>query len=93
MPRRKEEETSPLKAAALFCIVVGGAMIATTYSGILELFKGYIGGIILLAAGATLFAYDKAPDQTVQSLTAFLNFLHAIAKSLVELVKSRLVKK
>jgi len=68
-------------------------MIATTYSGILELFKGYIGGIILLAAGATLFAYDKAPDQTVQSLTAFLNFLHAIAKSLVELVKSRLVKK
>ena len=34
-------------------------MIATTYSGILELFKGYIGGITLLAAGATLFASKK----------------------------------
>jgi len=93
LPQRKEQETSPLQVAALFCIVIGGAMIATTYSGILELFKGYIGGIVLLAAGATLFAYDKAPDQTVQSLTAFLDFLYAIAKSLVEFVKSLVAKK
>jgi len=68
-------------------------MIATTYSGALELFEGYIGGIILLATGATLFAYDNAPDQTVQSLTKFLNFLYAIAKDLVELLKSWVVKR
>jgi len=47
---------------------------------------------VLLAAGATLFAYDKAPDQTVHSLTAFLDFLYAIAKSIVEFVKSLVVK-
>lgn len=68
-------------------------MIATTYSGALELLEGYIGGIILLATGATLFAYDQAPDQTVQSLTKFLNFLYAVVKNLVELVKSWLVKR
>lgn len=67
-------------------------MIASTYSGVFELLKGYIGGILLLAAGATLFAYDQAPDKTVQSLKAFLSFLLAIAKSLVELVKSWLEK-
>jgi hypothetical protein len=88
LPQQKKEETSPLQIAALFCVLVGSAMIATTYSGILELFKGYIGGIVLLATGATLFSYDKAPEQTTQSLVAFLSFLYSIVKSLVGIVKS-----
>jgi hypothetical protein len=87
---RKEGKTSVLQTAALFCIVVGVGMIASTYSGVLELFMGYVGGILLLATGATLFAYDQEPDKTVQSLKAFLNFLLAVAKSLAGIAKSRL---
>jgi len=88
LPRRKKEETSALQTAALFCIIIGGAMIATTYSGILELFQGYLGGIILLAVGATLFAYEKAPEETVHVYRSLLGFLKYIIKSLFELVKS-----
>ena len=88
MPRRKKEETSALETAALFCIIVGVAMIATTYSGILELFQGYLGGIVVLAIGATLFAYEKAPEETVHIYRSLLDFLKHIIKSLFELVKS-----
>jgi len=67
-------------------------MIATTYSGILELFQGYLGGIVLLAVGATLFAYEKAPNKTVQIYRSLLDFLVKIVKILYGLVKSFLGK-
>ena len=90
MPKREVEEADPLQVAALFCVIVGAAMLATTYSGSFDLFKGLISGIVLLAAGATLFAYDKAPKQTVQSLSKFLNFLRAIVNGLFEIIKTHL---
>ena len=90
MHSRKEGKASVLQTAALFCIVVGVGMIASTYSGIFELLMGYIGGILLLVTGATLFAYDQEPEKTVQSLKAFLNFMLAVTKSLAGIAKSKL---
>lgn len=93
MPRKKSEETDVLGTAALLCVVIGIGMIATKYTGIFDLFQGYLGGIIFLAVGVTLFAYKNNPEGTVDSLKALLNFLANIVKGLFELVKSLVEKK
>ena len=97
MPKGKtkkedEEEASPLQVAAFFCIIVGIAQLATTYTGILELFGGYVTGIVCIATGVTLFAFDKSPDKTLQILKMFFDFLLKIFKGLAAFVRSRLSK-
>jgi len=75
MPKRKKrEEDSPLQVAALLCIVIGAAQLATTHSGLLELVGGYTSGIIFIAAGVTLFAFDRVPEESLQILKAILRF-------------------
>lgn len=90
--KRQQEEYSPLQVAALFCVVVGVGQLAATYYGTIDLIGGYASGIIILAAGVTLFAFDKAPDETLGILKAFLNFVHRIFKIFVDFVKSLLSK-
>lgn len=89
----EQEEYSPLQVAALFCVVVGVGQLAATYYGALDLIGGYVSGIIILAAGITLFAFDKAPNETLRILKAFLSFVHKIFKIFVDFVKSLLSKK
>lgn len=86
---KRKQEDGPLQVAALLCILVGIAQLAAKYYGVLEFFWGYISGIICIATGVTLFAFDKAPNETLGILKAFLNFLIRIAKGLIDFVKSR----
>lgn len=90
--KREQEEYSPLQVAALFCIVVGVAQLATQYYSVLELIGGYTSGIICIAAGVTLFAFDKAPNETLRILKAFLSFVRKIFKILIDFVKSLVSK-
>lgn len=90
--RSREKEPSPLEVATLLCTIIGAGMIAATYSNVLDLFQGYLGGIILLVLGATLFAYEKAPKETVRIYTSLLNFLKKVVTYLFRLVVSFLQK-